>query len=190
MPETRDDPLLSSSSSGYTLVELLVYMMLMVVVLVIVGGFLISSLSAQNSVANATQASTAGQLVSRSVGHGVRDARALWHSPAADDPEILMALTADAAGTPLCQAWSFDGDEVRTTSSTSAITSAVSSWTLLGDGMRIAPGGATSVFDLLAVERRVDLNLEVLVSGSEAILVQTSSASRQPESSTGAPCFP
>lgn len=180
-----------SSNAGFTLVELLVYSVLMIVVLLIVGGFLISSLRAQNTVANATQASSAGQLVSRSVGHGVRNAISLSYSPAGIGvPEKLTALTMSSDGTLICQAWAFDGDEVRTTTSAGKISTSVSTWTLLGDGMQVhTTMGATSLFTKVN-EDQVDLNLKVLVTGSEPVLVQTTAVSRQPISMTGAPCFP
>lgn len=190
MDNARGEFTRPSSNTGFTLVELLVYSVLMIVVLLIVGGFLISSLRAQNTVGNATQASNTGQLVSRSVGHGVRNAISLSHSPGGSGvPEVLLARTMRSDGTLICQAWSFDGDEVRTTSSTGPISTAVTSWTLLGDGMQVnTTTGATTLFTKVN-EDQVNLNLKALVAGSEPVLVQTSAVSRQPIS-TGVPCFP
>lgn len=190
-------PKRQSAESGLTLIELLVYSVLMVVVLLLVGGVLISALKAQNTVGNATQASNAGQLVARSVGHGVRNASTLWHSPTGAVPELLMARTAqsDSAGTWVCQAWAFIGGTIRTITSTSAISTTqtsttVSSWTLLTTGTQSLSAGSTPIFAVTG--NQVDLNLEVKVAGSKPVLVKTSSVRRQPDAMTGAlpKCFP
>ncbi|TDW29730.1 PulJ/GspJ family protein [Cryobacterium psychrophilum] len=187
----------SSSNGGFTLIELLVYSALMVVVLLIAGGFLINTMKAQRTVDNATQASNSGQLVTRSVGHGVRNASSLWHSPAGAVPEVIMARTmrSDSAGTWFCQAWAYDNGSVRTTTSTSAISTnqtstTVATWTLLGDGMQRVSAGTTPVFTVTG--RQVDLILEAKVEGGKAVLVRTSAVTRQPNAAIGASpkCFP
>ena len=204
MKSKRHSAGLQSSNAGLTLVELLIYSVLMVVVLLVVGGILTSALRGQNTVSSTTQASTAGQLVSRSVGHGIRNASSVWHSLPGADPEILMARTmrSDAAGTWICQAWAFNGGAVRTTTSTGPISATQTattllSWTLLGVGMQSVSAGSAPIFTVTGNPvapyidpYRVDLNLEVVTAGSRPMLVQTSSVSRQPTAATGDPCFP
>lgn len=190
MPTFRRRPL----DAGFTLVELLVYMSLMVVVLLIVGGMLINSLTTQKSVRAATQASNAGQLVSLSVGQGVRNASSIWHSLPGVVPEVLIVRTVGTS-TPqnwFCQAWSYQGGEIRTKTSNVIIpisVPSISTWTLLGDGMQQVAG--SPVFATSG--RSVVLNLDVSTGNGKAVRINTTSTSRQPIPATGvevsAPCF-
>lgn len=182
------------SETGMTLVELLIYMVLAVVVLLIVGGVLINSLNTQRTVRDATQASNTGQLVSLSVGQGVRNASAIWHSAAGVEPELLIVRTAGSGATPTwsCQAWSFDNGEVRTRTSAGLIpttAASIATWTLLGSGMKAV--SASPVFSQTG--RSVALLLDVDTGKGQPIRISTSSISRQPVPATGAevslPCF-
>lgn len=179
---------------GFTLIELLIYMVLSVVVLLIVGGFLINSLKAERTVHDATQASSTGQLVAKSVGHGVRNASAVWHSAAGAVPEILIVRTADSGNTEswLCQAWSYQNGQVRTKTSTVLIpttTASIATWTLLGDGMQ--PVSGSPVFG--GTGRNVSLKLDVDTGEGQPVRISTSLHSRQPVPATGVevslPCF-
>ena len=182
------------SERGFTLVELMIYSMLSVIVLVIVGGILINSLTAERIVRSATEASTAGQLVAQSIGHGVRNASAITLSAPTPDTQLLMVRTVGPGATAewLCQAWYFGASEVRTTTSSVGIpppaASGAGDWTLLGDGMQ--PASPAPVFTV--TDRRVDLNFEVSTGGGPPVLISTSAVSRQPIPATGVesqPCF-
>lgn len=184
-------PRLRTSDTGFTLVELLVYISLMVVVLLIVGGMLINSLQAERTVRSSTQATNAGQLVSLSVGQGVRNSSSVWHSAPGVVPEILMVRTAGTQ-TPanwFCQAWSFEAGQIRTTTSILGITSSNSTWALLGDGMQQV--SASPVF--VKSGRSVTLNLDVSTGTGKPVRISTISTSRQPVPATGVevstPCF-
>ncbi|WP_166804868.1 prepilin-type N-terminal cleavage/methylation domain-containing protein [Cryobacterium sp. Sr8] len=194
MPARRQIAAGDSADSGFTLIELLIYMVLSVVVLLIVGGLLINSLNAERTVRDATQASTAGQLISKSLGQGVRNASAIWHTPAGVQPELLIVRTAGAGATAswYCQAWSYANGEVRTKTSTtliSTIPASVASWTLLGAG--IAPVSGAPVFPKSG--RQVDLTLDVKSGQGKAVRISTTLTSRQPVPVSGvevsAPCF-
>lgn len=179
---------------GMTLVELLIYMVLVVVVLLIVGGLLINSLTTQRTVRDATQASSAGQLVSQSVGQGVRNASASWHSAAGVAPELLVVRTAGLGATPTwsCQAWSFNNGEIRTRTSAGLIpttAASIATWTLLGSGME--PVSGSPVFTKTG--RSVALLVDVDTGEGQPVRISTSSTSRQPVPATGVeeslPCF-
>lgn len=59
---------------GMGLVELLIYSSLLVVIFTVAGGILISSIQAETQVRGLTETSNTGQLISRSVEEGVRNA--------------------------------------------------------------------------------------------------------------------
>lgn len=197
-PAIPDDKKLVQA--GVTLVELLVYMMLAVVVLAIVGGILINSSAADRSVRDATRATNAGQLISLSVGRGVRNASAVWHSAPDSTPELLMVRTAGPLSPPnwSCQAWSFSEGEIRTTKSSSAIANtqtagSVRSWTLLARGVQQAfVGGVASPIFVVTAPRidlplnRVDLQMTVNAGQSPAVLITTAAIRRQPSGAIGA----
>lgn len=194
MPTRAEASDSGSGESGLTLIELLIYMVLAVVVLTIVGAFLINSLSSQRTVQDATQASNTGQLVSKSVGHGVRNASAIWHSPVGTVPEVLIVRTAGSASTEswLCQAWSYQNGQVRTKTSTALIpttTASIATWTLLGDGME--PVSGSRVFG--GTGRNVNLKFDVDSGEGQPVRIDTSLHSRQPLPATGVevslPCF-
>ena len=192
-----------SSDAGFTLVELLIYISLMVVVLLIVGGMLINSLKAEKAVRNSTQATNAGQLVSQSVGQGVRNALAIKVTTPSAGTSLLTVLTASTSTPPtlpFCQAWYFGAGQVRTTKSTTLIpTSSVANWTLLGtDFLAVSEAPLfipVPVFAPLPTTntRSVTLNLDVSTSTGKPVRISTTSTSRQPLPSTGvedgAPCF-
>ena len=182
------------SERGFTLVELLIYSMLSVIVLGIVGGLLINSLTAERIVRSAAEASTAGQLVAQSIGHGVRNASAITLSAPTPDTQLLMVRTVGPGPTAewLCQAWYIGANEVRTKTSSAVIpppsASDAADWTMLGDGMQ----PASSAPFLTLTDRRVDLKFEVNTGDALPVLISTSTVSRQPVPATGVesqPCF-
>lgn len=136
--------------AGFTLVELLIYMLFALVVLSIIGGVLISSLNIERDVRSASTAADTGQLISRSVQVGVRNASYVSLQNI-DDTQFLLARTAGTA-TPVvwaCQAWFFtpaDGGTVYTKKASPAAlvtpptATDLTSWIKLGDG--VSPSGA------------------------------------------------
>lgn len=180
------------SDVGFTLVELLIYISLMIVVLLIVGSMLINSLQTERTVRNSTQATNAGQLVSLSVGQGVRNSTSVWHSAPGVVPEVLMVRTVGTQ-TPanwLCQAWSFEAGQIRTKTSSGAISIlTTANWTLLGGRMQRVAG--SPVF--LKNGRSVTLNLDVSTGTGKPVRINTTATSRQPVPATGVevstPCF-
>jgi prepilin-type N-terminal cleavage/methylation domain len=114
--------------SGFTLIELMIASLIGVLVLVTAGSILTSMLKAQNQVGDLTAAATAGQLVSRSVEEGVRNAGGpvgatdpvqavgIKAEPVADSTTMSQLLrarvaTGTEAGTVTwqCEAWYYDG---------------------------------------------------------------------------------
>ena len=85
IPAARDD-------SGLGLIELLIYCMLLGVILAVTGGILISSLSAQRQVTGLTETADVGQLISRSVEEGVRNASGPL---GATDPDQIIGIRAE-----------------------------------------------------------------------------------------------
>lgn len=157
---------LRRAEAGFSLVELLIYMLFAVAVLAIVGGMLISSLRIERDVRSASTATDTGQLISRSVQVGVRNA-SFVSLVTIDDTQFLLARTA-GAGTPVvwaCQAWFYtplDGGTVYTKRSSPAsvilppTAAALASWIRLGNG--VSPGGSP-VFG--GVDGRITLALMV-----------------------------
>ena len=152
--------------SGFTLIELLVSMGLAVLVLLVVGGFMISSSHTERDVRSATEASTAGQLVVRSVQAGVRNASRVALTEISDE-QMLVVRTA-GGGTPVewaCQAWYYV-PEGGGTLYMKRVAPAVKiepptaveldSWTLLADGISMTN---TKIFE--AILGRVTIKLDV-----------------------------
>ena len=170
------------SERGLGLVELIIYSMLSILVLAIVGGMLINSLTAEGTVRDSTQASNAGQLVSRSVTQGIRNASSIQLIVPAVGTQLLKARTVGSGTDPVwrCQAWYFGNGEVRVKTSDATIptpaSADVANWTLLADGVQKVPGKL--VFALSG--QRVDLEVEVSGNGGNAVRISTSALSRQP----------
>jgi len=182
------------SDAGFTLIELLVYISLAGIVLSIVGGMLISSLRAEASVRTASEATTLGQLIARSVQGGMRNASAARLTTNADDTQMLIVRTAGrgASVTWSCQAWFYDpvnDGTLYTRTTTPAATIAVptsgtiGSWTLLGDG--IATSG-TPVFDGIPTRISIDLDIE---AGDRAPISITTTATTRTLATESQPCF-
>ncbi|TAM69506.1 MAG: prepilin-type N-terminal cleavage/methylation domain-containing protein [Microbacteriaceae bacterium] len=129
---TRTDESTTAEStrgeSGFTLIELMIASLIGVLVLITAGSILTSMLKAQNQVNDLTAAATAGQLVSRSVEEGVRNAAGpigstdpvqavgIKAEPVTDTTTRSQLLRARVAtgtenGTVTwqCEAWYYDG---------------------------------------------------------------------------------
>lgn len=141
--------------SGFTLVELLVYLSLLALVLFILGGMLVSSLTVQNTVAGASEGSKLGQLISRSVGNGIRNATALdIYTDAITKDQLLRtrsSVVSVSSGTTTetwrCMAWYWrasDGALFATSKSTGLVpkpgtvapATPLSQWAYYGAGVK------------------------------------------------------
>lgn len=188
--ETRRD-------DGVTLVELLIYIFLAVIVLAIVGSILINSFRAENQVRDAAESADTAQLIAESLGRGIRNASAIEVSaPAADSLLVrTRSIDASAGGSWYCHAWIWSGDELRTTRSTTAISSTpdaatIAGWTLLATDVERV--GGAPLFSLGADERSVDVRLMVGVGIGVPVLIDSVMVAQQPIPVTGkvtAPCF-
>lgn len=158
---------MSGPETGFTLIELVVAMSLTVLVLVVVGGMVISSSQTQRDVRSATEASTAGQLIVRSVQAGVRNASRVELTEIGDE-QLLVARTAGGE-TPIkwaCQAWYYVPDAGGTlymkrvspivTITPPTASELASSWILLAEGISTTN---TKIFQ--AILGRVAIELDV-----------------------------
>lgn len=137
--------------AGFSLIELVVATLLFSLVTITVVGVIISATTAERSVRTVTGATSAGQLVMRSLDAGISSAAAPVTVTASGSDQYIVART-PSKGTTLtwsCSAWYFSSSDrtIRYTNSSSSITvssTAQRSWSLLADGVR--PVGSTAVF--------------------------------------------
>ncbi|HEY9497729.1 MAG TPA: prepilin-type N-terminal cleavage/methylation domain-containing protein [Terrimesophilobacter sp.] len=144
------------SEQGFTLIELLAYCLLIGLVLAIVGGMMFSTMTTSKTVVSVDDASTAGQLVSKSVVKGIRNSSDFRLTSPTGTDQFLVARTVGGAATPtwMCSAWYYSaaGDgSVRYKISPSAIlpptAAQLQTWTLLGTGVK--PVAGTGIFSAL-----------------------------------------
>lgn len=83
----RDD--FTADESGFTLVEMIIASVLGVLILGIGASILLSLFRTQHNVSDYADATTTGQLISRSIEEGVRNAGVGTHPAGADDKGIL-----------------------------------------------------------------------------------------------------
>ncbi|WP_158252503.1 hypothetical protein [Cryobacterium sp. Y57] len=175
------------------MIELLVYMSFTVVVLTIIGGMLISSVGTERDVRSTTEATNLGQLISRSVQSGVRNASQV-SLQSLDDTQFLVARTAGGATSVVwsCQAWFYtpaDGGSLYTkrTSPASLITAPgsgdLANWIKLGDG--VSTTGA-AVFG--GVNDRITVALTLDAGAQKPVVVNTTVKPRT-LATIGEPCL-
>lgn len=179
---------------GMTLVELLLYMSLSLVVLVVAGAMLISSTRAQNQVSGTTSASTAGQLIMRSVQSSVRNASQVNLPAPISGTQVLTVRTQDGQ-TPVqwsCQAWYFTPDAggslyTKRIPATAAIPAPsagnLSSWALLGSGVSVS---GAQIFTASAGLVTVNLSIN---AGAGPPQSMKSTSNTLNLVTAGAPCF-
>ncbi|GAA1687819.1 hypothetical protein GCM10009792_04500 [Microcella alkalica] len=195
--ETASEASPRSTDRGFTLVELLVYLFLGVVILTIVGAVLINSLRAESQVRDAAQSASTAQLISESLGRGVRNASAVEVTNPAAGTIVVRTRSIDGsqAGAWFCQAWVWRSGELRTTRSASALpanpdAAVLAGWTLLATDVEQV--GSAPIFSLAPNGRSLDVNLAVGIGRGIPVLVDTVVVAKQPVPSTGkvsAPCF-
>lgn len=194
------------TDSGFTLVELLVYMFLAVIVGTIVAGILINSLRVQVQIQDSASSAQSSLLVADAVGTAVRDSLAMRSTSLADgtvvvvtrslDPSVESTTTAGPENA-LCFAFALVGDEVRYTTSSTAIApanaAATDSWTqLLAGAEQIAP--STSILTVLdgGTALRLALVTEQGSGGPQQIdttIRSLQGPDRETGLRTGTPCF-
>lgn len=197
---------LSQTDRGFTLVELLVYMFLAVIVGTIVAGILINSLRVQVQIQDSASSAQSSLLVADAVGTAVRDSLAMKSTALADgtvvvvtrslDPSVESTTTAGPENS-LCFAFAVVGDEVRYTTSATAIApanaAATDSWTqLLSGAERITP--STSILTVLdgGAALRLALVTEQGDGGPQQIdttIRSLQGPDRETGLRTGTPCF-
>ena len=179
--------------SGFTLIELLVYVSFAVVILSIVGGMLVSSVGTERDVRSTTEATNLGQLISRSVHSGVRNASQVSLQNI-EDTQFLVVRSAGSAASVVwaCEAWYYTPDAggslyTKRTSPASLIAAPVSgdlsSWIKLGDG--VSANGAV-IFGAINGRITVDLNV---AAGTQAAVTVSTTASPRTLATVGAPCL-
>lgn len=177
---------------GISLVELLIYMLLAVVVLTIVGGILINSLRVEAQVRDGVESASTVQLVTQSIGRGVRNASALEVSAPTADTLLLRTRSIDSdvdGGVWRCNAWHVSADgELRWTVSDAAISaspteSELSGWTLLGSAL--TPSATQPILEFSGTERSVRIAFSVRNGDGTPVIVDTTYVSRQPVPATG-----
>lgn len=145
MPD-NSRPSATGRDDGLTLVELIVYGLLLVVVLGIVGSIMVSTISIERDVRASSESTTAAQLASQSIVHGVRNGTARELRYVGDDDQLLRIRTAGSSPGAVqwyCAAWyysSTNGTIRSTTSSDDSIgipvpTGEPTTWTLLAEGI-------------------------------------------------------
>jgi type II secretory pathway pseudopilin PulG len=143
---------------GFTLVELLVFCFFSVIILAIAGGVLISSLNVERETRGLAETANLGQLVSRTVEEGARNASDIRAEPLTSAGQLLRARvavgTTGGSVTWECQAWFYSAATTGfywATSASGAVASPTteaelhsSPWLFLGDGLH--PDDETGTF--------------------------------------------
>lgn len=172
---------------GFTLIELVIYAALLAVVMLVIAGITIAALKAQTTVRNLASASNGAQLISRSIGTGIRNASDVQVSAADGNGQLLRARV--ATGTTglawTCRAWywsSTTGSLYTTNSVVGLVTAPVGvpiGWTVLATGIAL-PGGTTQPFT--ASGRQLKLALTVSASTAAPPVVLSTTFTRYPQS--------
>ena len=182
------------SNRGFTLVELLVYVALLGLILSVLGGMLISGLSVERTVTRASDETRLGQLISRSVEKGIRNATAFKVEGIGSD-QILRARSADAVVsggattvTWRCMAWYYrasDGAFFSTTRTAGAVSlpgpapaTPLTAWTYYGSGVKPAAGattvlsGSATAFSRSAPPPPLTLSFQVAVENAPPVQIK------------------
>lgn len=187
-------PPTSRRDAGFTLIEMIVSTLLFSLVMVAVVGVFLSTSSAERTVRSMTSATSAGQLVTRSMEEGLTNAAVPIQVTAIGGDALVLATTA-SKGTALgwsCSAWYYSADDgtIRSTSSAGAITgvtaSSQRSWTLLADD--VSAIGSTPVFGPAGTTDAVDVSFRVDGGQAGHVAFETTITS-QTTVNGSAPCF-
>jgi type II secretory pathway pseudopilin PulG len=149
---------IGDEDAGFTLVELLIFSFFSVIILLIAGGMLISSLNIERETRGLSETANLGQLVSRTVAEGARNASDIRAEPLTADGQLLRARvavgTTSGSVTWECQAWYYSSVTTgfywaKSSSAAIAAPSGTDSlrsspWLFLGDGLH--PDDATGTF--------------------------------------------
>lgn len=187
---------------GITLVELVIYSLLLVIIGGFVGNLIVRGFIAQRDVGEASAATSTGQNAAQSIAAGIRNASVIGLVSSSAGTELLVARVAgnDATISWTCQAWYYDGDDIRTvSSSTGAPTEAqAANGTILASGVN-GLDATTPVFSapstFSTATRSVRIQFESSNGEGQNVLFDTTAVSRQPIPAGGpgtegvAPCF-
>jgi hypothetical protein len=187
---------------GMSLVELLIYSTLSIVVLTLVGGVLVAALKAEKQVRSLSSTASLGQLVSRSVEEGVRNASGIRAEVEDTNGQLLRARVAvgTVAGSVEweCQAWYYAPstsrfywakDKMGTIAAPASLDDlAESPWILLGEGIHRAEG-ADAFFG--SAENQVILRFKVSTDDVDLVLIPNTVVKRMPATGGTGPatCF-
>lgn len=200
-----------AGNRGFTLVELLVYVALLTMVLLVLGGMLISGLTTERTVTRAGDETRLGQLISRSIEKGIRNATAFKTESIGSD-QILRARSADVSvsGSTTtvswrCMAWYYrasDGAFFATTRTAGAVpypatATPLSGWTYYGSGVKPTAGssvvlsGSAAAFSKTAPPAPLKLVFQVAVEKAPPVQIAAEYNLRvQNDTTTGpATCF-
>jgi type II secretory pathway pseudopilin PulG len=188
--------------NGFTLVELLVFSFFSVIILIIAGGILISSLNVERETRGLAETANLGQLVSRTVEEGARNASDIRAEPLTAAGQLLRARvavgTTGGSVTWECQSWYYSAATTGfywATSNTGSIPAPASEsalhaspWLFLGDGLH--PDDETGTF-FGSDGSNVTLRFRVSSDDVDLVLIPNTVVKRQ--SATGgvgpATCF-
>lgn len=187
----RIEAVLARREEGMSLVELLIYSMLLVVILGIAGAILINALNSQRIVTTISGATSDGQLISTSVGIGIRNASAFQAATPTAFGQMLSArtqrVTSTGVSTWQCQSWfRTTTGEFYVRAATSAIAvpasaAGLSGWTLVTKGANL-PSSVAQAFT--ASSGQLTLSLSMSGGTSKPVLISTTFVSR-PQTDTG-----
>lgn len=177
---------------GFGLVELIIYMALTLIILSAVGGVVISMVKVQNQVMDASNSAEQAQLITRSLGAGVRNATALDLQTVGAGDQIFRMRTATSAAnaTWFCSAWYLSAADksLRTKASPGAISTPTQSdlggWQLVSSGISSVQG--VPVMQLSGTTLRLQFASQL---ANEAPIVIRTSVSQGGGVRISAPCF-
>ena len=186
----------SADDSGFTLVELLVYCVLSVVVLGIVASLVIAGIRGQTAVGISTTGTNNVQSVSNVIGADVRRASYIRVATVGDDNMVTLRVKSSAESTTytcVSYYWSKSRKEVRSKTSTSAITaptaSTITSWNLVAS--KISQTGTSAVIsgDGTTNSAYVNLTFTIVADTQSDATTTVKTYPRTPISTDATPCF-
>ena len=191
-PARRIARRLRHDESGLSMAELLVYVMLLAGVMFLVGNLLINSLRTQSTVSNITEATTAAQLVTRSLESGIRNSSGFTVTTVNVSDQLVLAQVRSGETTWRCEAWYFSPTEktVRHFASNAKITAAsyapaaVKDWTVLASNVVPAEGLADTAGIFTPLSAKLTIEFRVLAGDNGPAVIHTSVSRRLTQGST------
>jgi prepilin-type N-terminal cleavage/methylation domain-containing protein len=168
------------AEEGFTLIELVISAALLAVVMLVVASITIAALKAQTAVRNLGNASNGAQLISRSIGTGIRNSSSFQAGAPDSNGQLLRArVVAGATGLSwTCRAWYYSATtgSVYTTSSPLGLVAAPAGvpagWIVLATGVAL-PSGATQAFTPNGTQLKVALTVSARAAAHPVVLSTT-----------------